>query len=61
MSEYSIALSSIVKDLGLNVLHASKDFATARIATADVNRPALQLAGFYDYVDPKRLQLMGRV
>ena len=61
MSEYSIALSSIVKDLGLNVLHASKDFATARISTADVNRPALQLAGFYDYFDPKRLQLMGRV
>ena len=61
MSEYSIALSSIVKDLGLNVLHASKDFATALFSTADVNRPALQLAGFYDYFDPKRLQLMGRV
>ena len=26
-----------------------------------MNRPALQLAGFYDYFDPKRLQLMGRV
>ena len=61
MSEYSIALSSIVKDLGLNVQHASRDFDTARISTADVNRPALQLAGFYDYFDPKRLQLIGRV
>ena len=61
MSEYSIALRSIVKDLGLSVLHASRDFDTARISTADVNRPALQLAGFYDYFDPKRLQLIGRV
>ena len=61
MSEYSIALSSIVKDLGLSVQHASRDFDTARISTADVNRPALQLAGFYDYFDPKRLQLIGRV
>ena len=61
MSEYSIALSSIVKDLGLSVLHASRDFDNARISTADVNRPALQLAGFYDYFDPKRLQLIGRV
>lgn len=61
MSEYSIALSSIVKDLGLSVLHASRDFDIARISTADVNRPALQLAGFYDYFDPKRLQLIGRV
>ena len=61
MSEYSIALSSIVKDLGLSVLHASRDFDTARISTADVNRPALQLAGLCDYFDPKRLQLIGRV
>jgi HPr kinase/phosphorylase len=26
-----------------------------------VNRPALQLAGFYDYFDPKRIQAIGRV
>lgn len=61
MAQYSIGLSSIVKELGLTVLHASRDYDTARIRTADVNRPALQLAGFYDYFDPKRLQLMGRV
>ncbi len=61
MSQYSVGLSSIVKELGLTVLHASRDFDTAKVCTADVNRPALQLAGFYDYFDPKRLQLIGRV
>ena len=59
--EYSVSLSSIVKEQGLKILHASKDFDTACVRTADVNRPALQLAGFYDYFDPKRLQLIGRV
>ena len=59
--EYSVSLNSIVKEQGLKILHASKDFDTACVRTADVNRPALQLAGFYDYFDPKRLQLIGRV
>lgn len=59
--EYSVSLKSIVEEQGLTVLHAAKDFDSARVYTADVNRPALQLAGFYDYFDPKRLQLIGRV
>ena len=59
--EYSVSLSSVAREQGLAVLHAAKDFGSARVRTADVNRPALQLAGFYDYFDPKRLQLIGRV
>ena len=59
--EYSVSLKSVVKEQGLTVLHAARDFETARVRTADLNRPALQLAGFYDYFDPKRLQLIGRV
>ena len=31
------------------------------LTTADVNRPAMQLAGFYNYFDPHRLQMIGRV
>ncbi len=59
--KYSVSLSSIVKEQKLTVLHAASDFETARLHTADVNRPALQLTGFYDYFDPKRIQLIGRV
>ena len=59
--EYSVKLSAVVKEQGLAVLHAAKDFESAVVRTSDVNRPALQLAGFYDYFDPKRLQLIGRV
>ena len=59
--EYSVSLGSGAREQGVAVLHAAKDFGSARVRTADVNRPALQLAGFYDYFDPKRLQLIGRV
>ncbi|NCB50722.1 MAG: HPr(Ser) kinase/phosphatase [Clostridia bacterium] len=59
--KYSVKLKDIVAEQGLEVVHASKDYGEAKVYTADVNRPALQLAGFYDYFDPKRIQAMGRV
>lgn len=60
-SKYSVKLSDIAKEQGLRALHKSADYETALVHTSDVNRPALQLAGFYNYFDPKRLQLIGRV
>lgn len=60
-SKFSVKLSTIVKEHGLKPLHTSKDYETAVLTTADVNRPAMQLTGFYNYFDPRRLQIMGRV
>jgi HPr kinase/phosphorylase len=59
--QYSVRLKDIVAQQGLTVVHASKDFDEMRVDKAEVNRPALQLAGFYDYFDPKRIQAIGRV
>ena len=59
--EYSVSLSSVVKEQGLTVLRASRDFDTVRVRTADVNRPALQLAGFFDHFDAERVQIIGYV
>ena len=60
-SKYSVKLRTIVEEHGLKILHASKDYDEAKITTYDVNRPAMQLAGFYNYFDPARIQIMGRV
>lgn len=60
-SKYSVKLKTIVKEHGLTVLCTSPDYDTAEISVAEVNRPALQLAGFYNYFDPHRLQIIGRV
>ncbi len=59
--KYTVKLSSIVAEQELEIINRASDYDEALIRTADVNRPALQLAGFYNYFDPKRLQLMGRV
>ena len=60
-SKYTVKLKTIVQEHRLNILHTSKDYDTAVLTTADVNRPAMQLAGFYNYFDPHRLQIIGRV
>lgn len=61
MSQYSIPLKTIVEELEMEILRKSSTYDTHRITKADVNRPALQLAGFYNYFDPHRLQCIGRV
>ena len=58
---YTVALQKIAAEQGLTVLHAAQDCATREIRTADVNRPGLQLAGFYNYFAPERMQIIGRV
>jgi HPr kinase/phosphorylase len=60
-SKYTVKLSTIVGEHGLKVVHSSADYAERVLTTADINRPALQLTGFYNYFDPKRLQAIGRV
>lgn len=54
------SLKKMVETFHMEVLHRGRDFDTAVVTISDVNRPALQLVGFYDYFDDKRLQILGR-
>lgn len=56
---YSIKLKHIVEEHSLEVIYASTDYDTKVIESYNVARPSLQLVGFYDYFDEKRLRLWG--
>ena len=60
-NKYSVKLKTLVKELDLTPIHISSDYEDVVITTTDVNRPAMQLTGFYSYFDPNRLQILGRV
>ncbi len=60
-SKYTVPLKTIVQEMHLESLHLSKNYESAVLTMADVNRPAMQLTGFYNYFDPKRMQVIGRV
>ena len=60
-TKYTVKLKTIVEEHKLHPLHTSADYEKAALTTADVNRPAMQLTGVYNYFDPHRLQIIGRV
>ena len=53
-------LKQLVEDFGLEIINKGTDYNTREINISDVNRPALQLVGFYDNFDVTRLQILGR-
>ena len=57
----SVKLSEIIREFDLEVLHAPDGIESIEIDSDDINRPGLQLAGFFDYFDANRLQIMGKV
>lgn len=54
-----VLLSKLVEAVGLQVINEASDFATIRITTPVVNRPGLQMTGYYGFFDPRRLQIIG--
>ena len=58
---YSVKLSKIIEKLGLTNLNPDINTNKILIKQTDINRPALQLAGYYDFFDNNRLQIIGNV
>ncbi len=44
----------------LEVLNRGNDYEDAVLTILEVNRPGLQFSGFFDYFDPRRLQVIGK-
>ncbi len=58
---YSVPLTTLVKEFELEVAYRSSDYENIQLTVADVARPGLQLAGYFDHFEPMRLQVMGNV
>jgi len=58
---YTVPLSRLVTEFNLDLLTPAVDIENRVISQVNINRPALQLAGFFDYFDPDRLQIIGMV
>ncbi|MBO7514862.1 MAG: HPr(Ser) kinase/phosphatase, partial [Lachnospiraceae bacterium] len=56
-----IALTKLIEKMSLKNMTPAIDTETIRINDVDVNRPALQLTGFYDHFDNERVQIIGNV
>ncbi|MCI8404508.1 MAG: HPr(Ser) kinase/phosphatase [Clostridia bacterium] len=59
--EYKIPLTKIIEEFDLEKIYETNDMETVMISRTDVNRPGLQMVGFFDYFDSNRVQIMGKV
>lgn len=60
MENASADLQKVIREMKLDKLYYPKD-KKIEIVTADLNRPGLQITGFFDYFDNKRIQVFGMV
>ena len=60
-SNYSVKLTAIAERFNLTNMTPELDISKIKIEQADVNRPALQFAGFFEHFDYSRIQLVGKV
>lgn len=59
--EYSVSLKDMIEALKLENCTPDVDINDIMITQNEVNRPALQLAGYFDYFDSSRIQIIGHV
>ena len=61
MSQKSVSVSKLAKLLDLKVFTKELDLKRHKVTLSDVNRPALQLSGYFEYFEPNRVQIIGMV
>ena len=56
---YKVSLAQLIDELKLEVLYSPGDLDKIYIYNNDINRPALQLTGFYEYFNTEKVQACG--
>ncbi len=59
--KFTITLQQLIDEFKLEVLYAPCDLATVLVSENDITRPGLQLMGFYEYFNPERIQIIGKM
>ena len=57
--QFTVSLNKIIKDFNLEPIYLPEE--EVMISINEVNRPGLHLSGFYEYFDPNRIQITGKM
>lgn len=57
----TVKLTKLVEDLNLKVVTPDVDMTDIKLSVPDINRPALQLTGYYDHFAWERVEVIGYV
>ena len=56
---FTVPLSSVMKELGLETIYMPENGENILISSKDVNRPGVEFTGFLDFYDNKRILVVG--
>ena len=57
--EFSVPLSQIAEALNLTEVYVAENYKETNISTVEINRPGLELTGYLEFLDNKRIQVLG--
>lgn len=60
-TNFTVSLSNIINELSLDIAFMPRDPEKILLESKDVNRPGLELTGFLDHFDNKRIQIIGNI
>ena len=58
---FFVTLQELCEEFGLEVVYEGCGLSKRKIVSTELNRPGLPITGFFDYFQPERLQILGRV
>lgn len=57
--EFSVPLSNLVDKLNLDKVYLAENYEDIQLTTVEVNRPGLELTGYFEFFDNKLIQVLG--
>ncbi|MBE6750644.1 MAG: HPr(Ser) kinase/phosphatase [Ruminococcaceae bacterium] len=59
-SKFTVSLKKIIDEFSLESLNLSQNAEDILISSSEVNRPGLHMAGYFEYFDATRIQIIGK-
>ena len=59
-TNFTIGLSKIISEFSLEVLNMPESDGEIMISSSEVNRPGLHMAGYFEFFDAERIQIIGK-
>ena len=57
----SVKLITLIEEFSFAKLYVPESIDSVMITRSEIDRPGLQLTGFFDYFSPERIQILGTV
>ena len=57
----SVKLATLIDEFNLEQIYIPDNIDEIMVTRSEIDRPGLQLTGFFDYFSPERIQILGRV